>query len=709
MSTGYVRGEDTTEPTERPAPVFLPLGPRPDEDAALVRPGARRSYPEDVRARLDSDAAEIVGRYPHARSALLPLLHLVQAEDSYITPAGIDFCAGQLGLTGAEVAAVATFYGMYRRKPTGTYHVGVCTNALCAVMGGDEIFETVREHLGVANGETTPDGTVTLEHIECNAACDFAPVMTVNWELFDNRTVESAVALVDGLRAGKPPLPTRGAPLTSFRDTSRLLAGFPDERADALPAGGSAGEASLAGLRVARAKDMTAPPTPGADDGDLGNVGTALTPVLTGYWDEDRAWTLDTYRRHHGYEALPIALGMDPDDVVSAVKDAGLRGRGGAGFSTGTKWSFIPQGDDKPHYLVVNADESEPGTCKDIPFMFATPHALIEGAIIAAYAIRARHAFVYLRGEAVPVLRRMQAAVAEAYDAGYLGRDILGSGYDLDLVVHAGAGAYICGEETALLDSLEGRRGQPRLRPPFPAVAGLYACPTVVNNVESIANVPPIIRNGVEWYRSMGTEKSPGFALFSLSGHVTTPGQYEAPLGITLRELLDHAGGVREGHKLKFWTPGGSSTPILTDEHLDTPLDYESVAAAGSMLGTRALQIFDETTCVVRTVLRWSEFYAHESCGKCTPCREGTWWLVQILDRLETGRGTEEDLATLLDISDNILGRAFCALGDGATSPITSSIAYFRDEYRAHVEQGRCPFDPHSATLGAGAAREETR
>ena len=660
--------------------------------------------------RLTRDAEEAKGRYPDPRSALLPLLHLVQSEDGYVSPDGIAFCARSLGLSTAEVSAVATFYTQYKRHPNGEYTVGVCTNTLCAVMGGDAIFDELSDHLGVGHDETTPDGAITLERVECNAACDYAPVMMVNWEFFDNQTPDTAREVVDRLRAGEPVAPTRGASsVCTFKQMSRVLAGFPDERPDVLRGGGSAGDASLAGLRIAREHDMTAPPPPRDGEGDIGNVGTALTPVLTGHWDEDEAWTLDTYRRHHGYEALPIALGMDPDDVVSVVKDAGLRGRGGAGFSTGTKWSFIPQGDDKPHYLVVNADESEPGTCKDIPFLFATPHALVEGAIIAAYAIRARHAFVYLRGEAVPVLRRLQAAVAEAYAAGYLGRDILGSGYDLELVVHAGAGAYICGEETALLDSLEGRRGQPRLRPPFPAVAGLYACPTVVNNVESIANVPPIIRNGVEWYRSMGTEKSPGFALFSLSGHVTTPGQYEAPLGITLRELLEHAGGVRAGHELKCWTPGGSSTPIFTAEHLDTPLDYESVAAAGSMLGTRALQIFDETTCVVRTVLRWSEFYEHESCGKCTPCREGTWWLVQILERLEAGRGTEEDLATLLDISDNILGRAFCALGDGATSPITSSIAYFRDEYRAHVEQGRCPFDPHSATLAAGAAREENR
>jgi NADH-quinone oxidoreductase subunit F len=440
-----------------------------------------------------------------------------------------------------------------------------------------------------------------------------------------------------------------------------------------------------------------------------------LTPVLSSYWDEPSSWTMAAYQRHDGYRALRKALAMEPDAVIGLVKDSGLRGRGGAGFPTGQKWSFIPQersprsdqttqGADgagaKPHYLVINADESEPGTCKDIPLMMATPHVLVEGAIIAAYAIRARHAFIYVRGEVVPVLRRVQAAVAEAYAAGYLGTDGLGSGFDLDLVVHAGAGAYICGEETALLDSLEGRRGQPRLRPPFPAVAGLYACPTVVNNVESIASVPAVLRGGVDWFKSMGSEKSPGFTLYSLSGHVTNPGQYEAPLGITLRELLDYAGGVRAGHELKFWTPGGSSTPLLTAEHLDVPLDYENMARVGSMLGTKALQIFDETTCVVRAVRRWTQFYAHESCGKCTPCREGTYWLAQIYERLESGTGHREDVDKLLDISDAIFGKSFCALGDGAASPVLSSIKYFRDEYVAHLDGG-CPFDPHASMLVA--------
>jgi NADH-quinone oxidoreductase subunit F len=429
-----------------------------------------------------------------------------------------------------------------------------------------------------------------------------------------------------------------------------------------------------------------------------------FTPVLSRNWGDADSFTLKGYRRHRGYQALEKALAMQPDELIALVKESGLRGRGGAGFPTGMKWGFIPQGTEgqaaKPHYLVVNADESEPGTCKDTPLMMANPHVLIEGVIIASYAIRAKHAFIYIRGEELHVLRRLQHAVAEAKDAGLLG--------ELEIIVHAGAGAYICGEETALLDSLEGYRGQPRLRPPFPATHGLYASPTVVNNVESIASVPSIVLGGAAWFAGMGTEKSKGYTLYSLSGHVKRPGQYEGPLGLTLRQLLEVGGGMREGHELKFWTPGGSSTPLLTAEHLDVPLDYEGVAGAGSMLGTKALQCFDETTCVVRCVLRWTEFYAHESCGKCTPCREGTYWMVQILKRMELGQADEGDLATLLDTCDNIFGRSFCALGDGATSPIVSGVQLFREEFMAHLTGG-CPFDARRSTLwadqltGAGA------
>ena len=410
---------------------------------------------------------------------------------------------------------------------------------------------------------------------------------------------------------------------------------------------------------------------------------TTLTPILTERWGNERAWTLASYQSHGGYAALRKGLAQDPATVLESVKSSGLRGRGGAGFPTGMKWSFLPAPDGGPRYLVVNADEAEPGTCKDVPLMLADPHVLIEGIILTSWAIGCHHAFIYLRGEVVHVYRRLLAAVEEARGAGYLGSDILGTGFDLEITVHAGAGAYICGEETALLDSLEGKRGEPRLKPPFPAVAGLYGRPTVVNNVESIASVPSIVEHGSDWFAGMGTEKSTGYGIFSLSGHVTHPGQYEAPLGITLRELLDMAGGMRGGRELKFWTPGGSSTPIFTAEHLDVPLDFESVAAHGSMLGTRALQIFDETTSVVRAVCRWTEFYAHESCGKCTPCREGTFWMRAVLRRLEAGQGDPGDIDLLIDVCDNILGRAFCALGDGATSPVTSAIQYFREEFEA--------------------------
>jgi len=424
-----------------------------------------------------------------------------------------------------------------------------------------------------------------------------------------------------------------------------------------------------------------------------------LTPVLSAHWDVERSWTMATYEANGGYAGLRTALGMDQAAVIEAVKASGLRGRGGAGFPTGMKWGFLPAPDGGPRYLVVNADESEPGTCKDIPLMLASPQLLLEGVIISSYAIDCHHAFIYVRGEVLHVYRRVLRAVEEAYQRGYLGRNILGSGYDLDVTVHAGAGAYICGEETALLDSLEGLRGQPRLKPPFPAVEGLYSRPTAVNNVESIASVPGIITRGAAWFASLGTPKSTGHALFSLSGHVTRPGQYEAPLGVTLRELLKLAGGVRAGHELKFWTPGGSSTPLLTAEHLDVALDYESVGEAGSMLGTRALQIFDETTCAVRAIARWTKFYEHESCGKCTPCREGTFWLRRILDRIEGGTGTMDDLDVLLDTCDNILGRAFCALGDGATSPILSGLQFFRAEFEEHITGHGCPFDPAAAAL----------
>ena len=430
-----------------------------------------------------------------------------------------------------------------------------------------------------------------------------------------------------------------------------------------------------------------------------------LTPVITEHWDAPDLYTLDGYRRFGGYRALQAALKQDPDAIIGVVKDSGLRGRGGAGFPTGMKWGFVPQNDGKPHYLVVNADESEPGACKDIPIMMANPHALVEGVIIAAYAIRANHAFIYIRGEVPNAVRKVAHAVSQAREAGLIGTNILGSGFDLDVVVHAGAGAYICGEETALLDSLEGYRGQPRLKPPFPAVAGLYASPTVINNVETIANIPYIVDRGVDWFRQFGTEKSPGFKVWAISGHVNRPGIYESPLGITMRELLDYAGGMRDGRPVKFWLPGGSSVPMLTEEHLDLPLTYEDMASAGTMLGTGTPMLFDDTVSVVKAVTRWLEFYKHESCGKCTPCREGTYWITGMLERFEHGRGEEQMLETINSACLQIGGRSFCALGDAAATPYPAAMKYFRDEFIAATSTPVDEtFDPVASYVFAGAA-----
>jgi NADH-quinone oxidoreductase subunit F len=426
-----------------------------------------------------------------------------------------------------------------------------------------------------------------------------------------------------------------------------------------------------------------------------------LTPVLTKRFGTDQPWKIDNYERLDGYTGLRKALHLAPDDLIALVKDSNLRGRGGAGFPAGMKWQFIPQGDGKPHYVVVNADEGEPGTCRDLPLMMNDPHSMIEGIIIACYAVRAEWAFIYIRGEAVHAIRRVTAAVNEARAKGYLGTNILGSGFNCDITIHNGAGAYICGEETALLDSLEGKRGQPRLKPPFPATNGLYDAPTVVNNVGTLASVPYIVLGGADWFKEMGPAGSPGPCVYSLSGRVQNPGQYEAPMGTTLRELLDMAGGMSRGKELKFWTPGGSSTPMFGAAHLDVALDFDSAVAAGSMNGTSALMIFDQDDCVVRAVKKWCDFYLHESCGKCTPCREGTYWYVGIYQRLEAGGGTLEDIDTLLDLSDNILGRSFCAFGDGAVSPVTSSIQLFREEYLAHVEGDGCPYPGARALVGA--------
>ena len=415
---------------------------------------------------------------------------------------------------------------------------------------------------------------------------------------------------------------------------------------------------------------------------------------------------IEVYQQHGGYEGLKKALAtFQPDELVEEVKKSGLRGRGGAGFATGVKWSFLPKTSPKPRYLAVNGDESEPGTFKDRMIMEVCPHLLVEGVIITCYATSVHHAFIYIRGEMLYGGQQVERAVREAYAAGFAGKNILGSGFDLEITVHHGAGAYICGEESALLESLEGKRGYPRLKPPFPAVVGLYGGPTVINNVETLATLPGIVRHGAEVYAAYGTEKSKGTRLYCLSGHVNRPGNYELPLGVPLRTLIEeYGGGVRLGRKAKAIIPGGSSTPMLGADKLDIALDYESVVAAGSMLGSAGVIVLDDQTCVVGATLRMTEFYRDESCCKCTPCREGTYWLVQLLERLEHGEGSESDLDLLLDICDNIAGRSFCPLGDAATSSIISSIKLFRDEYIHHVRAHACLVGPGAHRAHAGAA-----
>jgi len=417
-----------------------------------------------------------------------------------------------------------------------------------------------------------------------------------------------------------------------------------------------------------------------------------MEKVLFKYIDVPEQYRIDTYAKNGGYTALPRVLKeYKPDDVIEIVKKSGLRGRGGAGFPAGMKWGFVPKDIDKPKYLCCNADESEPGTCKDRVLMEQDPHMVVEGIIIASYAIQAHTAFVYVRGEFVYPAFRMEEAVREAYEKGYLGKDILGSGYDLDIIVHTGGGAYICGEETALLSSLEGDRGLSRIRPPFPAIKGLYGCPTVVNNVETLANLPHILNRGADWYRSHGTEKSPGTKIFSLSGNVERPGNYEVDFGTPLSYVINElGGGIEGGRKLKTIIPGGSSTPLLMPDQIDTPLDFESVAKAGSMLGSGAIIVIDERACMVWVAMKLINFYAHESCGKCTPCREGTAWLKRLINRIENGGGRPGDIDLILDICDNIMGRTICPLGDAAVMPTESIIKHFRDEFVYHIEHGTC-------------------
>jgi NADH-quinone oxidoreductase subunit F len=414
--------------------------------------------------------------------------------------------------------------------------------------------------------------------------------------------------------------------------------------------------------------------------------------VLLKHCQDSELFEIEGYMKVGGYQALKKVLWeLKPEQVIEEVKKSGLRGRGGAGFPTGMKWSFIPKNLDKPRYMVVNADESEPGTCKDRVILERNPHLLLEGSVIASYAIGAHCCYLYIRGEYYRQAQVLSKVIDEAYRHGFLGKNILGSGYDLDIYLHRGAGAYIAGEETGLLESLEGKKGWPRLKPPFPAVVGLYGCPTVINNVETLAAIPAIMDRGGDWYSSLGTPKNGGTRLFSVSGHVNKPGTYELPLGIPLREIIfNYAGGIRDNKALKAVIPGGSSCPVLAANEVDVKMDYDSVAAIGSMLGSGGVVVMNEDTCMVKVLLRIARFYAHESCGQCTPCREGTTWLRKILQRVYEGQSQPKDLDSLMDIAFNMMGTTICALSDAAALPVRSFVQKFNKEFEYHVREKAC-------------------
>jgi len=584
--------------------------------------------------------------YPVKRSALIPMLMYAQDEFGYISNEVIAEIAARLELRTVQVEETLEYYSMLHRKPMGKYHVQVCTNVACMLRGGNELLDRAKKRLEIGHKEVTKDGIFSLEEVECIGACTGAPALQINYDFYENLT-----------------------PLTFDRLIQELDNG---RRAEPVEV--------ISGALHAREK------------GEI--------PVISKRWGIENSTKIDVFLQNGGYQALDKALKqMTPESIIDEMKKSNLRGRGGAGFPTGMKWSFVPKDSPKAKYVICNADESEPGTCKDRPLMEMDPHQLIEGMVIAGRAIGSHQGFIYIRGEYRYVLDIVQGAITEAYEHGYLGKNILGSGFDYDLLIHTGAGAYECGEESALMESLEGKRGYPRIKPPFPAVVGLYGCPTIINNVETLSAVPAIILGGGEAYANVGTPKNGGTRLLCVAGHVNKPGIYEIPLGMNMKEFIyGMAGGIPGGKKLKAVIPGGSSCPLLTADEIDIPMDYDSVAKAGSMLGSGGMVVMDENTCMVDMARRIMHFYAHESCGWCIPCREGTTWLRKMLERIHAGYGREQDIDMLSELSKNILGRSFCPLGDAAAMPTISIVQKWRNEFEDHLH-GRCAYKSAEAVL----------
>ena len=591
---------------------------------------------------LEAKFTELLGRYPIRRSALIPMMLYAQDQFGFLSDEMLEEIATRVGLNLIEVTETLAYYSMLRRKPEGRYHIQVCTNISCMLRGGNELYQHVQKRLGIGNKEVSPTGTFSLEEVECIGACTGAPAIQVNYDYHENLDPGKIDAIFEQLEQGKRPKPVS------------VISGAIHERHP------------------------------------------AEVVVISRRFGIPNSNKIEVYLKHDGYQALEKALKqMTPDQIIDEVKKSNLRGRGGAGFPAGMKWSFVPkETGGKPKYIIANGDESEPGTSKDRPLMEMDPHQLIEGMIIAGRAVGAVRGYIYIRGEYRYVIDIVEAAIVEAYAKGYLGKNILGSGFDFDLVAHTGAGAYECGEESALMESLEGKRGYPRIRPPFPAVVGLYGCPTVINNVETLSSVPAVILRGAEWYAGLGTPKNGGTRLFAVSGHVNRPGIYELPMGFNMKRMIEEvAGGVPGGKKIKAVVPGGSSCPLLTGDEIDIAMDFDSVAKAGSMLGSGGTVVLNEDTCMVDFARRIMHFYAHESCGWCIPCREGTAWLKKMLDRFHDGGGRAEDIPLIDELSKNMLGRTFCPLGDAAAMPTISIVKKWRNEFEDHL-RGECPYKP---------------
>ena len=610
--------------------------------------GPAFAFSADTRAQFEAFAAHYAPE--HRKSAVLHAIYLAQEQQGYISANAARHVAEVIGCTTAEVEDVVSYYVMFHRTPVGTFVLQVCTTLSCALAGAERVIEELEQTLGIARGHTDPTGLFTIQQMECLGACDRAPVLMVNNEHWhEHLKPGDAGALVDQMK-------TDG--LKALGGCHLAIEGRPE--------------------REWKGKSTTPVQPKAVPD---------YEPVLTKYAFTPNGFTLDHYLQHQqGYQGLKKALSMTPDAVIEDVKKSGLRGRGGAGFPTGLKWQFVDKKSPKPKYIVCNADESEPGTFKDHLLMERNPHLLVEGCVIGCYAIGSRAAYIYIRGEFQHLFPTMQQAIDDAKQAGYLGKNILGSGFDCEVYLHRGAGAYEAGEETALLESLEGKRAQPRFKPPFPAVAGAWGCPTAVNNVETLCNVPLVMTRGTEWYASLGPEKNGGPKLFCVSGQVKRPGVFEAPMKVTLKELIyDYAGGPLDGHTIKAVIPGGSSVPILLPDQLDIPASFDDVARAGSLLGSAAIIALDDTTDMVWLADNLLHFYRHESCGKCTPCREGTDWLYRLLHRLLAGQGTEKDITLLHSVATQINGTTLCAFGDAAATPVLTTLQWFKPEFEAYA------------------------